>query len=330
MQVISDQPISRHLAAQEWELRAPHNDAPESSQVTKRRRGDMCVSDCVTVAELLSMVFGVSGEQVTSEHLLVALGEVPFVSLGYVFDAYRHIYGCELMPRTIPSHECINTLARVVALEHWAPHLEGADSEDIAGLNILCRCDQEIGALRQSFLEEVGLAEDPHATVLRSQLCYVVVRMCAMSVKLLTGPVLSSIFLDVTRLQLHSLTVITEQCVWQIAPNKLCLMVESWAGNLGKIITEDFSMDDAHYAAKLCNAAYATRCGSASSNNTSVALDMLSNNKHNSRLLLGNQEAELDELSKRLFFVASTNTSPLIKVGLEQLAMPLRVLPSSA
>ncbi|KAJ2089634.1 hypothetical protein GGI16_006203 [Coemansia sp. S142-1] len=244
------------------------------------------------------MVFNVSGEQVTSERLLVALGEVPFVSLGYVFDAYRHIYGCELMPNTTPSQYGIATLARVVALEHWMPRLAGVDPVRITRLNILCRRDLEIGALRQRFLEELSLAEDPHATVLRSQLCYVIFRMCRMPVNLLTGPMLSSMFLDVTRLYLHSLNAVTKKGVQRMEAESICHMVETWVGSLGKFITEDFSTDDAHYAAKLCNAAYATKCGSASSDSTSVASDMLRNDEDDSKLFLGNQAANFDNISK--------------------------------
>ncbi|KAJ2431177.1 hypothetical protein GGF41_000666 [Coemansia sp. RSA 2531] len=276
-------------------------------------------------------IYDVSGRQVTSEHPLVVLGNAPYISLGYIHEAYSHIYGCELMPSTTLPQERIAMLARVVAVEHWAPQLDEEDPVRVARLNILCRRDLEIGALCQSFREQLGLAEDPHATVLGPHLCYVIFRMCSMSVDLLTGAILSSVFLTVTKLHLHSLTVITEQCVWHITPNKLCLMVEDWVFNFGKFFAEDNnSVDDTRCAATQCNVTYATRCGSASSDSTEVALRMLSNNENDSELFLGNQEAELDELSKRLFFVASTNTSPLIKVGLEQLAMPLRVLPSSS
>ncbi|KAJ2043671.1 hypothetical protein GGI03_003256 [Coemansia sp. RSA 2337] len=328
----ADESTGCHVAAQEWVHSTPRNDAPESSQAAKRRRLDMRVSDSITAANTSRTVYDVSGEQVTSERLLVALGEVPFVSLGYVFDAYRHIYGCDLTTRTIPSQECIKMLARVVALEHWTPQLVGVDPVRVARLNILCRRDLEIGALRQGFLEELGLTEDPHATVLGPRLCYVIFRMCRMAFDLLTGAILSSMFLDVTRLDLHSLTVVTEQCVWYITPNKLCLMVEDWVFNFGKFFAEDNnSVDDTRCAAKRCNDVYATRCSS----NSRVPRDivgarMLKNDEDDSKLFLGNQAANFDNISKRLFFVASTNTSPLIKVGLGQLAMPLRVQPSSS
>ncbi|KAJ2030295.1 hypothetical protein H4S03_007098 [Coemansia sp. S3946] len=153
-----------------------------------------------------------------------------------------------------------------------------------------------------------------------------------MAFDLPTGAILSSVFLTVTKLHLHSVNVVTEQGVRRVAAGELCHMVEDWVGSISKFFAVDNnSVDDAHRAAKHCNDVYATRCSS----NSRVPRDivgarMLKNDELNSELFLGNQEAELDEISKRLFFVASTNTSPLIKVGLKQLAMPLRVLPSSS
>ncbi|KAJ2038858.1 hypothetical protein H4S04_008258 [Coemansia sp. S16] len=329
LRLVADQPIGRHLAARERVHRAPCNNAPESSQAAKRRRVDMRVSDSSTAADTSRTFYDVSGEQVTSERLLVVFGASPYISLGYVLDTYRYIYGCELMPRTLPPHECIATLAKVVALEHWAPHLEGEDSEDIAGRNILCRRDLELGALRQNYREQLGLANDPNAAVLGPRLCYVIVKMCSMSVDLLTGPMLRSIFMDVVGLHLQSISIVTEKRVQRMGANSICHMVESWVGNLSKFITEDFSTDDARSAATQCNAAYTTRCGSAS-DSTDIALDMLKKNEDESRLFLGNQAADLEEPSKRLLFVASGNTSPLVKVGLEQLAMLLRVQASSS
>ncbi|KAJ2093082.1 hypothetical protein GGI09_005826, partial [Coemansia sp. S100] len=319
-----NQPIGCHLAAQARVHRAPCDDAPESSLLAKRRRVDRHVSDSGTKADTSCMLRDVSGRRVTSERLLVALGKAPYISLGYVLDAYRYIYGCELMPRTLPPHERIATLARVVALEHWAPHLEGEVFEDIAGRNILCRRDLELGALRQNYREQLGLANDPNAAVLGPRLCYVIVKMCSISVDLLTGPMLRSMFLGATGRDLQSISIVTEKRVQRMGANSICHMVESWVGNLCKFITEDFSMDGARSAATQCNAAYTTRCGSASGS-TDIALDMLGNNKHNSKLFLGNQAADLEEPSKCLLFVASRNTSTLVKDGLEQLAMPLRV-----
>ncbi|KAJ2050903.1 hypothetical protein IW146_008825 [Coemansia sp. RSA 922] len=270
------------------------------------------------------------GKYVTSERLLVVLGEAPYVSLGYIHEAYRYIYGCELMSHTIPSHECIKMLTKVVAVEHWAPRLEGEDSEYISRLNILCRRDLELAALRQSYLEQLGLAVNLNVVVLGPRLCYVVVRMCSMSVDLLTGTIISSMFLDVTGLDLHSLNVVTEQDVRQMETSSICHMVKSWVGSLGKFITEDFSTDDAHYAAKLCNAAYATKCGSASSDHTSVALSMLSNNEHDSELFLGNREAKWEALCRCLILVTGKNTSSYAKEFLVQLSKSLQIQPSSS
>ncbi|KAJ2030297.1 hypothetical protein GGH13_006310 [Coemansia sp. S155-1] len=314
----ADESTGCHVAAQEWVHSTPRNDAPESSQAAKRRRLDMRVSDSITAANTSRTVYDVSGEQVTSERLLVALGEVPFVSLGYVFDAYRHIYGCDLTTRTIPSQECIKMLARVVALEHWTPQLVGVDPVRVARLNILCRRDLEIGALRQGFLEELGLTEDPHATVLGPRLCYVIFRMCRMAFDLLTGAILSSVFFTVTKLHLHLVNVVTEQGVQKMKAGELCLMVETWVGSISKFFTEDNnSVDDARLAAKRCNDVYATRCSS----NSRVPRDivgarMLMDNELNSELFLGNQAADFDNISKRLFFVAGNGTRSHVKAYL--------------
>ncbi|KAJ2012229.1 hypothetical protein GGI14_005889 [Coemansia sp. S680] len=333
----ADQPIDRHLATQEWVHRGSRNYASESSQAVKRQRLDMCVSDSVTATNSSCMIYDasgmicdVSGRRVTSERLLVALGEAPFVGLGYVQDVYRHIYGCELMPSTALPQEYIATLARVVALEHWAPQLDEEESENIADLSILCRRDLEISALRQGYLEQLGLAEDANAAVLGPRLCFVLVRMCQIPVDLLTGTIIGSMFLEVTGLDLHSLNVVTEKGVRRIKAKKLCRLVTKWVLRFCKFIAEDFSLDDARSAARLCNTEYSSKSGSASSNNTSVALDMLKNNKHNSRLFLGSQAADFEEPSKRLFFVASGNTSTLIKDGLVQLAVPLQIEASSS
>ncbi|KAJ2245599.1 hypothetical protein GGI13_005766 [Coemansia sp. RSA 455] len=285
---------------------------------------DMHVGNSGTAAELAYPFSDVSGRRVTSERLLVVIGEAPFVSLRYVQEAYRYIYGCDLMAHTLPPQERIATLASVVALEHWVPQLDEENFENTADLSILCRRDLELGALRQNYREQLGLADDPNAAVLGPRLCYVLVRMCSMSVDLLTGPMLRSMFLGATGRDLQSISIVTEKRVQRMGANSICHMVESWVGNLCKFITEDFSMDGARSAATQCNAAYTTRCGSAS-DSTRVALDMLGNNECDSRLFLGNQAADLEESSKRLLFVASGNTSPLTKVGLEQLAMPLRV-----
>ncbi|KAJ2049345.1 hypothetical protein H4S04_003285 [Coemansia sp. S16] len=319
-----NQPIGCHLAAQARVHRTPCNDAPESSLLAKRRRVDRHVSDSGTTVDPSCRLRDVSGRRVTSERLLVVFGASTYVSLGYIHEAYIHIYGCELMPRTFPPHEYIATLARVVALEHWAPHLEGEVFEDIAGRNILCRRDLELGALRQNYREQLGLADDPNAAVLGPRLCYVLVRMCSMSVDHLSAPVLRSMFMDATGLDLHTLNVVTEKGVQRMGANSIYQTVDSWVSNFCKFIAEEFSMDDARCAATKCNAAYTTRCGSAS-DSTSVASDMLKNNEDDSRLFLGNQAADLEEPSKRLLFVASRNTSTLVKDGLEQLAMPLRV-----
>ncbi|KAJ2066951.1 hypothetical protein GGI08_001616 [Coemansia sp. S2] len=298
---------------------------------------DMRVSDSVAAAELLrmiydvsGMVFDVSGEQVTSERLLVVLGEAPYVSLGYVLDAYRHIYGCALMPRTTSSQERIATLARVVAVEHWAPQLDEEDSEDIAGLNILCRRDLEIGTLRHSFREQLGLAANPNAVVLGPRLCYVVVRMCQMSVNLLTGLIIRSMFLGATGLDLHSLIVATEKGVQRMEANSVCQMVETWVGNIIKFIADDGNgLEDALSMATDCNASYVTRCSNGSSSNTSVAVDMLMNNVLYSTLFLGNGEAKWEALCRCLICFASKRISPRTKKCLYQLSTSLQTQPSS-
>ncbi|KAJ2239911.1 hypothetical protein GGI13_007854, partial [Coemansia sp. RSA 455] len=83
LRLIADQPIGRHLAAQARVHRAPCDDTPESSQAAKRRRVDRHVSDCGTTADPSGTFYDVSGEQVTSERLLVVFGASPYISLGY-------------------------------------------------------------------------------------------------------------------------------------------------------------------------------------------------------------------------------------------------------
>ncbi|KAJ2030571.1 hypothetical protein H4S04_004829 [Coemansia sp. S16] len=325
----ADQPIDRHLATQEWVYRASRNNASAVGVPDQD----------ITAAELLRMIYDASGkiydgsgEQVTSERLLVALGEAPFVGLGYVLDAYSHIYDYELMPSTAPPQECIVTLASVVALEHWAPQLDEEDSESIADLNILCRRDLEIGALRQGFLEELGLAQDSNAAVLGPHLCYVVVRMRAMSVDLLTGPMLRSMFMEVTGLDLRSLTVVTEQGVGQISPNKLSLMVKSWVLHLSKFIADDGNgLEGSLFVATACNTLYATRCSDGSHGDFGVlGARMLMNDELYSKSFLGNQEAKWKALCMCLFLVAGKNTSSYAKEYLRQLAKKRQIQHSSS
>ncbi|KAJ2071696.1 hypothetical protein GGH13_003188 [Coemansia sp. S155-1] len=325
----ADQPIDRHLATQEWVYRASRNNASAVGVPDQD----------ITAAELLRMIYDASGkiydgsgEQVTSERLLVALGEAPFVGLGYVLDAYSHIYDYELMPSTAPPQECIVTLASVVALEHWAPQLDEEDSESIADLNILCRRDLEIGALRQGFLEELGLAQASNAAVLGPHLCYVVVRMRAMSVDLLTGPMLRSMFMEVTGLDLRSLTVVTEQGVGQISPNKLSLMGKSWVLHLSKFIADDGNgLEGSLFVAMACNTLYATRCSDGSHGDFGVlGARMLMNDELYSKSFLGNQEAKWKALCMCLFLVAGKNTSSYAKEYLRQLAKKRQIQHSSS
>ncbi|KAJ2244702.1 hypothetical protein GGI13_006120 [Coemansia sp. RSA 455] len=333
----ADQPIDRHLATQEWVHRATRNDASESSQVVKRHRLDMCVSDSVTatnsscmIYDDSGMVYDASGEQVTSERLLVVLGEASFVGLGYVQAVYRYIYGCELMPSTAPPQERIAMLASVVALEHWAPQLGGHSPAHIADLRILCRRDLELGALRQSFREQLGLAEDQSAAVLGPRLCYVVVRMCAMSVDLLTGPMLRSMFVEVTGLDLHSLNVATEQGVRQMEANSIFQMLKNWADGIIKFIADDGNgLEDVLAMVTDCNALFETRCDSASSSDASIALYMLRNNELYSTLFLGNRDAKWEALCRRLIFVSGKNTSSYAKECLEHLSTSLQIQPGS-
>ncbi|KAJ2424581.1 hypothetical protein GGF41_002731 [Coemansia sp. RSA 2531] len=329
----ADQPIDRHLATQEWVHRASRNNASESSQVVKRQRLDMCVSDSVTATNSSCMIYDVSGiicdvsgRRVTSERLLVVLGEAPFLSLGYVQDVYRHIYGCALMPSTALPRERIATLASVVALEHWAPQLDEEGSEDIADLSILCRRDLERTELRRSYLEQLGLAEDANAAVLGPRLCFVVVRMCHIPADLLTGPMLSSMFLEVTGLDLHSLNVVTEKGVQRMSAKKLCRLVKKWVGNLVKFIADDGNgLEGSLSVATACNAAYSSKCSSASSDSTEVALSMLRSNKLYSTLFLGNGEAKWGALCRCLVYVSSKRISPRTKECLEQLSTSLQV-----
>ncbi|KAJ2036450.1 hypothetical protein IW146_007047 [Coemansia sp. RSA 922] len=290
---------------------------------------DMRVSNSATAADTLLTVYDVSGEQVTSERLLVVFGASPYVSLEYALDAYSHIYGCELMPRTIPSQYCIATLAKVVALEHWAPQIDEEDFENTADLNILCRRDLERTELRQNYLKQLGLAEDSNTAVLGPRLCYIIVKMCSMSVDLLTGPILRSMFTDATGLDLHALNVVTEKGVQRMEASSICQMVQSCVGNLSKFIADN-GVKASLAMARRCNRSYVTSCCDSSSDSTSVAVDMLMNNEHDSKLFLGNQAADLEEPSKRLFFIASRNTSRLTKSYLKQLAMPLQIQPSSS
>ncbi|KAJ2094543.1 hypothetical protein GGI09_005346, partial [Coemansia sp. S100] len=296
---------------------------------------DMRVSDSVTAAELLrmiydvsGMVFDVSGEQVTSERLLVVLGEAPYVSLGYVLDAYRHIYGCALMPRTTSSQYRIATLARVVALEHWAPRLEGEVFEDIAGLDILCRRDKELGALRQNYREQLGLAEDPNAAVLGPRLCFVIVRMCQIPVDLLRGPMLSSMFLEVTGLDLHSLNVVTRNGVQPMEPSDLCEMVKTWINKLGRLLTKHNGMEQSLVEVRECNSFYEGQCSSSDTEGL-VAKRMLMSNRFQSLLFLGLQEAKVEAVIKRLIYVSSKRISSRTKECLEQLSTSLQIQPDS-
>ncbi|KAJ2252679.1 hypothetical protein GGI13_003136 [Coemansia sp. RSA 455] len=331
----ADQPIDWHLATQEWVYRASRNNASESSQVVKRHSLDMCVSDSVTAANsscmiyaALGMVLDDSGEQVTSERLLVALGEAPFVGLGYVQDVYSRIYGCELMPSTALPRERIAMLASAVALEHWASQLDEEDTAAVAGLNILRRRDLEIGVLRQSFLEELGLAEDPSAVVLGPRLCYVIIRMCSISVDLLTGAIISSMFLEVTGLDLHSLNVVTRNGVQPMEPSDVCEMVKTWIKKLGRLLTKHNSMEQSLVEVRECNSFYEGQCSSGDPEGR-VAKRILMSNRFQSLLFLGLQEAKVEAVIKRLVYVSSKRISSRTKECLEQLSMSLQVQPSS-
>ncbi|KAJ2052296.1 hypothetical protein H4S04_001440 [Coemansia sp. S16] len=298
---------------------------------------DMRASDSITAAELLRMIYDVSdmvfdgsGEQVTSERLLVVLGEAPYVSLRYAQEAYRHIYGCALMPRTTSSQHRIATLASVVALEHWLPQLVEEDPAHISDLSIICRLDLERTKLRQNYLGQLGLANDPDAAVLGPCLCYVIVKMCSMSVDILTGPILRSMFLGATGLDLHSLNVVTEKGVQRMGAESISHMVVSWVGNIIKFIADDGNgLEGALSMATDCNALYVTRCSNGSSSNTSVAVDMLMNNELYSSLFLGNNEAKWEALFSCLTFVTGKNTSSYAKECLVQLSKRLQVQPGS-
>ncbi|KAJ2012948.1 hypothetical protein GGI14_005608 [Coemansia sp. S680] len=298
---------------------------------------DMRASDSITAAELLRMIYDVSdmvfdgsGEQVTSERLLVVLGEAPYVSLRYAQEAYRHIYGCALMPRTTSSQHRIATLASVVALEHWLPQLVEEDPAHISDLSIICRLDLERTKLRQNYLGQLGLANDPDAAVLGPCLCYVIVKMCSMSVDILTGPILRSMFLGATGLDLHSLNVVTEKGVQRMGAESISHMVVSWVGNIIKFIADDGNgLEGALSMATDCNALYVTRCSNGSSSNTSVAVDMLMNNELYSSLFLGNNEAKWEALFSCLTFLTGKNTSSYAKECLVQLSKRLQVQPGS-
>ncbi|KAJ2052298.1 hypothetical protein H4S04_001442 [Coemansia sp. S16] len=295
------------------------NDTPESSEVAKRRRIDMHVGNSGTAADTSHTFSDVSGGQVMSERLLVALGEAPYVSLGYVLDAYRHIYGSKLVLSTIPPLVRITTRARVVLLEHWAPQLGGDNLAAVAGLNILRRRDQELGALRQGFLEELGLAANPNAVVLGPRLCYVVVRMCSISIDLLTGSIISSMFLEVTGRGLHSLTVVTRNGVQTMEPSDVCEMVKTWINKLGRLLTKHNGMEQSLAEVRECNSFYEGQCSSGDTEGL-VAKRMLMSNRFQSLLFLGLQEAKVEAVIKRLIYVSSKHTSPSTKKCLEQLS----------
>ncbi|KAJ2034979.1 hypothetical protein H4S03_004622 [Coemansia sp. S3946] len=278
---------------------------------------DMRASDSITAAELLRMIYDVSdmvfdgsGEQVTSERLLVVLGEAPYVSLRYAQEAYRHIYGCALMPRTTSSQHRIATLASVVALEHWLPQLVEEDPAHISDLSIICRLDLERTKLRQNYLGQLGLANDPDAAVLGPCLCYVIVKMCSMSVDILTGPILRSMFLGATGLDLHSLNVVTEKGVQRMGAESISHMVVSWVGNIIKFIADDGN-------------------GLEGALSMATDLDMLMNNELYSSLFLGNNEAKWEALFSCLTFVTGKNTSSYAKECLVQLSKRLQVQPGS-
>ncbi|KAJ2245642.1 hypothetical protein GGI13_005751 [Coemansia sp. RSA 455] len=295
------------------------NDTPESSQIAKRRRIDMHVGNSGTAAGLSHTCSDVSGGQVTSERLLVALGEAPYVSLGYVLDAYRYIFGSELMFSTTPSLVRIATRARVVLLEHWAPQLGGDNPVAVANLNILRRRDLEIGALRQGFLEELGLAKDSNAVVLGPRLSYVIIRMCSMSVDLLTGTILSSMFLEVTGLNLHSLNVVTRNGVQTMEPSDVCEMVKTWINKLGRLLTKHNGMEQSLAEVRECNSFYEGQCSNGDTEGL-VAKRMLMSNRFQSLLFLGLQEAKVEAVIKRLIYVASKHICPRTKKCLEQLS----------
>ncbi|KAJ2352277.1 hypothetical protein GGH92_001351 [Coemansia sp. RSA 2673] len=295
----------------------------------------MCVSDSVTatnssciIYDASGMICDVSGERVTSERLLVVLGEAPFVGLGYVQDVYRYIYGCELMPCTALPRKRIAMLASVVALEHWAPQLDEEDPAAVANLNILHRRDLEIGALRQSFLEELGLAEDQNAVVLGPRLCFVVVRMCQIPADLLTGPMLSSMFLEVTGLDLHSLNVVMRHGVQPMEPSDFCEMVKTWINKLGRLLTKHNGMEQSLVEVRECNSFYEGQCSSGDTEGL-VAKRMLMSNRFQSLLFLGLQEAKVEAVIKRLIYVSSKRISSRTKECLEQLSTSLQIQPDS-
>ncbi|KAJ2876697.1 hypothetical protein H4R27_006310 [Coemansia aciculifera] len=217
-------------------------------------------------------------------------------------------------------------------LDHWVPRLLPKDSAGLAGLNLLRRRDLEPETLRQNVLQQLGLDEDLGAVVLGPRLCYALVAMCGIRVDQMTGPILSSMFSTVTGEDLHLLNVVTKQGVQPMAPNDICRMVKRWVCNLSKLLAKNNGMEQSLVAARDCNNFYKGQCSGASHGDPGglVAKRILTGKRFCSLVYLGVQGVELKELYKRLVDIVSKHTSNHTKECLEQLAMKLRVQPSSS
>ncbi|KAJ2885738.1 hypothetical protein H4R27_001179 [Coemansia aciculifera] len=308
------------------------NESPEASMAPKRHRVGMRASNDNATASSSSITCHSSSERVTSERLLAVIKPCIFVDVDFVSGIYHQAHGCSLMPPSIKPKHFVKELNKMDGLEHWVPQLATTDSAGLAGPNFLRRRDLEPEALRQSVLQQLDLDEDLGAMVLGPRLCYALVAMCGIRVDQMMGPIISSMFSTVTGEDLHLLNVVTERGVRQMTAKSICRMVKKWVSNLINLLAKSSSMEQSLVAARDCYNFYKGQCsgGSHGDPGSLVAKGILTGNRLCSLLFLGIQEDYLRELYKRLAHIASKRTSNHTKECLEQLAMKLRVRPSSS
>ncbi|KAJ2078440.1 hypothetical protein GGI09_006792 [Coemansia sp. S100] len=152
--------------------------------------------------------------------------------------------------------------------------------------------------------------------------------MCQIPADLLTGPMLSSMFLEVIGLDLHSLNVVTRHGVQPMEPSDLCEMVKTWIKKLGRLLTKHNGMEQSLVEVRECNSLYEGQCSSGDTEGL-VAKRILMSNRFQSLLFLGLQEAKMEAVIKRLIYVSSKRISSRTKECLEQLSTSLQIQPGS-
>ncbi|KAJ2061534.1 hypothetical protein GGI17_003012 [Coemansia sp. S146] len=243
------------------------------------------------------------GVAINSDRVSTLLEMFSLMSLDMLPIAYEHIFGHSPFHPNTPRSVLNQRLARLEGFAFFSIQ------HSRTTFDFLLRQGPGLVDRHQYLETRLRLTSEHSVPVPAPLLCYFLITLVCMPVDRMTGFILGEAFRVVTKRELGSLWVATENGVKQLDADVLCDMAKRWVHAINASIIVGDVIQQSLEIAEQCNKLYLVRCrenggiGASIDTDGMVAEGMLAKNVCFSCLVLGIEAAELEMLIRHMGYM---------------------------